>query len=175
MTNNHNMLRFLLLNLLVMIVCINTSSAFAKDYKVEVLIFENKNEHSAYESNQYVAPEKIASESATWKIAPTMLNEQASIIRKSQDYRLLKHFSWGQESLPYSKSATFEVAQQQLNGWIKIYATHLLFANIDIDFNGYRMTEKRRLKLNEKHFFDHPKFGLLVQVSRLEKEPEIVE
>ena len=33
---------------------------------------------------------------------------------------------------------------------------------------GYRMVEKRRLKLNERHYFDHPKFGLLVQVSRLE-------
>ena len=54
----------------------------------------------------------------------------------------------------------------------KVYATDLLFADINIDVNGYRLTEKRRLKLNEKHFFDHPKFGLLVQVSRLEAQAE---
>ena len=47
-----------------------------------------------------------------------------------------------------------------------------MFANLDLDFNGYRMTEKRRLKLNEKHYFDHPKFGVLLRVSRLEDKAE---
>jgi len=67
------------------------------------------------------------------------------------------------------------VIEQDINGWVKIYAEQLLFANIDVDYLGYRLNEKRRLKLNEKHFFDHPKFGLLVQVSRLEPKEEVTE
>ena len=51
----------------------------------------------------------------------------------------------------------------------------LLFANLDIDFKGLRLKEKRRLKLNEKHYFDHPKFGILLQVSRLEEKTEEAE
>jgi hypothetical protein len=35
--------------------------------------------------------------------------------------------------------------------------------------DGFRLAEKRRIKLDEKHFFDHPKFGVLMQVSRLEQ------
>jgi hypothetical protein len=31
-----------------------------------------------------------------------------------------------------------------------------------------RLTESRRIRLNELHYFDHPLFGVLVQVSRLE-------
>jgi len=68
--------------------------------------------------------------------------------------------------------ATYTVIEQDTQGYIKIYADQLLFANIDLDFNGFRMIEKRRLKLNERHFFDHPKFGILMQVSRLPKTPE---
>lgn len=32
----------------------------------------------------------------------------------------------------------------------------------------YRLQERRRLKLDELHYFDHPAFGALVQVSRIE-------
>ena len=56
-----------------------------------------------------------------------------------------------------------------------MYADQLLFTNIDLDYKGFRLKENRRLKLNEKHFFDHPKFGLLMQVSRLETETELEE
>ena len=31
-----------------------------------------------------------------------------------------------------------------------------------------RLTESRRIKLNELHYFDHPLFGVIIQVSRLE-------
>jgi hypothetical protein len=29
----------------------------------------------------------------------------------------------------------------------------------------YRLNERRRVKLSETHYFDHPKFGALVRVS----------
>ena len=158
--------------LLIALLSTHSLSTFARDYKVEVLVFENLTPSRAYEPHTYVAPKAMSSKATTWSIQPTMLGEQASEIKNSSNYKLLHHYSWGQESLPSSQSAAFQIADEQTNGWLKVYATQLLYANIDIDFNGYRMTEKRRLKLNEKHFFDHPKFGLLMQVSRLEPELE---
>lgn len=146
--------------------------AAAKDYMVEVLVFENLDAARATESHNYQAPREMKSGSETWELEPSMLNEQAQAIIDSPNYALKHHFSWGQESLAYEDSATFNVYQAQTQGFIKIYAEQLLFANIDLDYDGYRMQEKRRLKLNEKHFFDHPKFGLLMQVSRLEVEEE---
>lgn len=35
-----------------------------------------------------------------------------------------------------------------------------------------RLTETRRLRLNELHYFDHPMFGMILQVSRYEREEE---
>jgi hypothetical protein len=35
-----------------------------------------------------------------------------------------------------------------------------------------RLRESRRMKLNELHYFDHPLFGIIVQVSRLQAEKE---
>ncbi len=142
--------------------------AFAKDYKIEILVFKNKVESRAYDPSHYEAPQAMSSNSNTWKVNPTMLLEEAEAISTAQDYELLHHYSWGQETLPSSQAASYRIADRALNGWVKVYATQLLFANIDIDFDGYRMKEQRRLKLDEKHFFDHPKFGILMQVSRLE-------
>lgn len=150
-------------------------SLYAKDYVVEVLIFENLTPGRAYEPHTYVAPEVMESEAETWILEPSLLIEEADAIKNSADYHLIDHLSWGQESLPYSRSAAYHAIGNKINGWFKIYATQLLFANIDLDFNGYRINEKRRLKLNEKHFFDHPKFGILIQVSRLEEEEEIID
>ena len=146
---------------------------WAKDYKVEVLLFKNLTPSNATESNHYQVPQKMRSGSTIWLLEPSLLLDEANAIKNSSNYEFLHHFSWGQKSLPYAKSANFNVVESDAQGWIKIYAEQLLFANLDLDFNGYRLSEKRRLKLNEKHFFDHPKFGILLQVSRLQKKAPI--
>jgi hypothetical protein len=150
-----------------------SSKVSAKDYMVEVVLFKNTAESRATESHNYTAPHELKTGSETWELEPSMLLEQIDALEVSDKYEVRHHFSWGQESLPYEDSATFEVFATDAQGFIKIYAEQLLFANIDLDFEGYRMQEKRRLKLNEKHYFDHPKFGILLQVSRLEPEEDL--
>lgn len=39
-------------------------------------------------------------------------------------------------------------------------------------FDVFHLTEKRRIKLEEFHYFDHPRFGAIVSVVRHEDEPE---
>jgi len=149
-----------------------STNAVAKDYKVEVLVFENLNASNATESHSYDAPKRMKTKSSAWSIPASMLIGAAASIEKSGDYVLKQHYSWGVESLRYEDSANFNVIETDSHGYIKVYAEQLLFTNIDIDYKGFRLKENRRLKLNEKHFFDHPKFGLLMQVSRLEKPKE---
>lgn len=141
--------------------------AFGKDYKIEAIIFEHNNPGQIMESSQYQPPRLLASEESTWAVPISMLKEQADAIKRSSNYRFLHHLSWGQQALPYSKSAVYSVAEQDIHGFIKVYANQLLFANIDLEFDGFRLSEKRRLKLNERHYFDHPRFGVLLRVSRL--------
>ena len=157
---------------LVLTACSLANVALAKDYKVEVLIFENLEEQTALESYQYQEIKDLSSNAQLWPIEPSMLLDEVERLNVSEDYQLLYYYSWGQESLPVSESAAMNVLEEFMRGWIKIYAGHLLFINLDLDYNGYRLSEKRRIKLNEKHFFDHPKFGVLIQVSRLEPEEE---
>jgi hypothetical protein len=151
------------------LIFVNTSHA--KDYMVEVLIFENSEISQATESHFYEAPQNMKSASTSWLIEPTMLLSEAELIIESPNYELKQHYSWGIESLPYESSANYTILDVDAQGYIKVYADQLLFTNIDLDFKGFKMKEKRRLKLNEKHFFDHPKFGLLMQVSRLPEKP----
>lgn len=147
-------------------------TAFAKDYKVEMVIFEHTNPGTITESSNYQPPRAPSSDASTWSIPITMLDDEAEKLKKSGDYQIYKHYAWGQQSLPFSRAAIYSLAEPQLQGFVKVYADQLLFANIDLEFQGYRMNEKRRLKLNERHYFDHPRFGILMQVSRLEKPKE---
>jgi len=147
------------------------NTATANDYKVEVLIFENVNASMATERHAYEPPKLMNSESQAWLIEPSMLLEEANALELSEEYLLKYHYSWGIESLPYEQSANYTIVEVDSQGYIKVYADLLLFTNIDLDYKGFKMKENRRLKLNEKHFFDHPKFGILMQVSRLPKTP----
>jgi Peptidoglycan-binding protein, CsiV len=74
----------------------------------------------------------------------------------------------------------------RLRGTVRIYENQLVFAEVDLQFASlpttvrvpdgavlsrpqvYRISEKRRIKLNEVHYFDHPYFGALIRVSRTE-------
>jgi hypothetical protein len=148
------------------------SVATAKDYKVEIIIFENNNASNASENNDYEPPKRMKSGSRSWRLESSLLLDQAKKINKSNEYELKYHYAYGVESLPYQESANYTIIETDTQGYVKIYADQLLFANIDLDYKGFRMNQKRRLKLNERHFFDHPKFGLLLQVSRLEATPD---
>lgn len=145
------------------------SGACAKDYVVEALVFKNIDPSQAMESHNYTTPRQFDSEAQTWLLEPSLLLTEAAALDDSERYQLMHHYAWGQESLPVSLAAAFNIIETDLQGSIKVYAKQLLFINLDLEFNGYRLNEKRRIKLNEKHFFDHPKYGVLIQVSRLEK------
>ena len=146
------------------------ASGFAKDYQVEVVVFQNLAEHQAFENYRYPEIEEMTSNAEVWRVEPSLLLDAVKALDDAADYLVLHHFSWGQESLPLSEAASVQVTELDLKGWIKVYANQLLYVNLDLDYQGYRLTEKRRIKLDEKHFFDHPKYGVMVQVSRLEAE-----
>lgn len=162
---------FSLLALILPLTLMSTAT-HAKDYIVEAIIFENRLDSNITEPHSYQNPAKPRTGAKAWLLDKQLLLEQAAALEISPNYELKHHFAWGQESLPYRNSATYTVVEKDAKGYIKVYADQLLFANIDLDYKGFRLFEKRRLKLNEKHYFDHPKFGLLLQVSRLELAKE---
>lgn len=84
-------------------------------------------------------------------------------------------------------TAIYPPVKVPLSGDIRIFENRLLFVDVDVSnefsdgYSGFSMAargdrppgkytlrEKRRVKLNELHYFDHPFFGILVRVSRHE-------
>jgi len=82
----------------------------------------------------------------------------------------------------------YQFVDSPVKGGIRIFENRLLFVDLDItdefltgvpDYSAgarsarpagvYQLREKRRVKLNEIHFFDHPFFGALIRVSRVEQ------
>jgi hypothetical protein len=85
-------------------------------------------------------------------------------------------------------SGTLSGEPPVVQGNVRIRAARLLYADVDValladgtpgvEFPAddparryLRVRESRKLKLNELHYFDHPLFGVLLQVSRLQAEP----
>ena len=108
----------------------------------------------------------------------------ANALRRSGEYELLRYAAWTQDTL--AKNPTTRVSMRSaatgLDGKIQVHGGHLLFVDVAVDYAGvrlpgmvapsvYSIDEKRRLKLNETHYFDHPRFGIILRVSRHESPP----
>lgn len=99
-------------------------------------------------------------------------------LRSSAEYRPIMHVNWQQPSVgrPHVKfvriNRTGVNAEELVDGIVRIRASHLLHADLDLALftgaaNHYRLTQTRKIKLKEVHYFDHPKFGVILLVNRL--------
>ena len=53
-----------------------------------------------------------------------------------------------------------------------MYLSRYLHVELDLIFEGsdglrYRLAERRRVRSNENHYFDHPAFGVIARITRL--------
>lgn len=166
-----------------------------KEYRIEAIVFQNNSGSATFEATDYQAASIKPSNGNVWRERPLLLTDEVSQLNTSPNYHVINYAAWGQASLPYRRSpyityiprtavlstaitgsfpaqSTIElpstsIATDDLRGSLRIYANDLLYAHVDLELNGYQLKEKRRLKLNETHYFDHPKFGLILQVSRM--------
>jgi len=141
------------------------ANSYAKgNYHVEVIIFKQLSS-----SPGSIAPTVIDAPNfaKTWAANTAYLNNQAAKIRSSGKYQIISHTAWGQASAPYNQSAAMSFSNNGLTGYIKVFARQLLVTNLQLNFEGHELNERRRLKLNEVHYFDNEGFGVLMRVSRL--------
>lgn len=69
-----------------------------------------------------------------------------------------------------ANTATKKPATVQNNDTMRGTMKQVLVSPADktLDIAGYRLNQNRRIKLNEIHYFDHPQFGIIIQVSPYE-------
>ncbi len=101
-------------------------------------------------------------------------------LRKAGGYQVLSYQSWrvSVQSNRVSLPVNITDEAKNLHGWLKIQRGHLLHVLADIEFGPtetiegdalfYRITEKRRVMLDELYYLDHPFFGVVFKLSLVE-------
>lgn len=165
-----------LLTLLVLSLSCFTLSAAERLYKIELLIFsQNMPNTEIFEQteSQIDWPRHIVNRSAYKGVAPKFMSLHGSYTRlsRSQNYQPLMHVAWIQSVQSHSMSRAVKISSPDgsINGFFQLQRGNLVHMKADLEYSPnrviYRLNEKRRFKLNETHYLDHPKFGVIARVS----------
>ncbi len=108
------------------------------------------------------------------------LNREENLISKKSNYQILFHYSWLQGDSSSQKVHLYgpneEQSQYVLNGTIQVKKGYYYSVALNLDLQPpqialapnspkhFVLNTKRKLKRNEMHYIDHPKFGLLIQI-----------
>jgi len=172
-----NMKKILTL-LLLSLSCINVSAA-ERLYKIELLIFSQdmpNTEIFEQTESQIAWPRRIVNRSAYKRVDPAFMNLHGSYakLNRTQNYQALMHVAWVQtvKSNRLGQAVKISTPEGTINGFFQLQRGNLVHMIVDLEYSTdsviYRLREKRRFKLNETHYLDHPKFGVIARVSPLE-------
>lgn len=160
------------------------SAAAPSSYNVEVVVFQNQ--MPELEGGENLASNRPRDLAADLAIAepPAAVPDESELsaivqaLEKDTRYRILTHQRWTQTA--EAKSATRPVrisdAGQKLDGVFRFYLSRFLHVEMNLVLQDgaspnpgetpvYRLQEHRRVRTQELHYFDHPKFGVLVRVT----------
>lgn len=119
------------------------------------------------------------------KSADMQLHGAYNQISRKANYHPLLYVSWLQSVTGQGLSNAVQIhssagpnGDYPLNGYVRIQRGHYLHFIVDLEYSPdllnvtiddndalvYRLKEKRRIQLNETHYFDHPKFGVIVKL-----------
>jgi hypothetical protein len=111
---------------------------------------------------------------ADWQLASV-----AGALARRSGYTLLAHVAWA-AIVPPNGRTTARLEDllpdtPSLAGAVAVQRGQYLFLGVDIDYRppgdavpdgaSYALREKRRVKFGERHYFDHPAFGVIAAVT----------
>jgi len=159
-------------------------------YDIEVLVFENRLPELAGDElvgRDPAALRKKALENAALP-APGAGESYlqpgvAKLLEADGHYRVLAHAHWQQTLEPNPKTPVKPVRiaaadPNELDGSVRFIMSRFLHLDVTLLFQPapadntapmtYTINEQRRIKSQETHYFDHPRFGVLVRVLPLD-------
>jgi len=154
--------------------------AYAADYLIEAIVFKWKSGQAVEETfstddvtESMPAQPRPVSGNLVQQVQPSLLRSAANSMQSAGAVDVLEHIGWTQSRAGQSGSPQIDMgaaAGSNLTGWVRLYSNTYLFAEIDLamrDDNGemVRLKQRRRVKFNEVHYFDHPRFGVVVTIS----------
>lgn len=157
-------------------------------YEIEIVVFENR-------LPEFIGDEMLArdAEARVKKLETAVTPEAAvsepylrptitSLLDQDGHYRVLAHQHWQQtiDAKTVAKPVRVTAANPaELEGTIRFFMSRHLHLDVNLLFRDatpgsgnvvYRLSEQRKLKSQETHYFDHPRLGVLVRVMPLELE-----
>jgi hypothetical protein len=96
-----------------------------------------------------------------------------ALVRKG-GFKILNHLVWAAIVPPNGRTTThlgdlINDDSSPLLGSLAIQRSQYLFMGVELDYTTagrtYGLREKRRLKFGERHYFDHPAFGVIAQIT----------
>lgn len=149
-------------------------------YKIEVLVFAQNGVNSellGHNKSQIDWPAKLIARDFFPSATPTniVLYQHYQTLLTQENYLPLLHDSWQQKIAKNSLSTAVQIDNPTatLNGYFRIQRGNLIHLIADLEYTPpstatiYRLQQKRRFKLDETHYLDHPKLGMLVHISVL--------
>lgn len=158
-------------------------------YDIEVLVFENRLPELAGEELVRGNPEELRQKALENAMAPVASPAEnylqpgiAKLLEDDGHYRVLAHAHWQQTLEPNPKTPVKPVRiaaadPNELDGSIRFTMSRFLHLDVGLLFRPaadgdpavtYALNEQRRIKSQETHYFDHPRFGVLVRVMPLD-------
>ena len=96
-------------------------------------------------------------------------------LRRSRTYQPLAHIGWTQvgyplQGAPFVPLAPLLPAGVPLTGQVVLSRGHYLHLSLDLVYQpgnpqAYVLRQSRRMRSGEKHYFDHPAFGVIALVT----------
>ena len=171
--DNRKLIALLILSLF----CINVLAG-EQLYKIELVIFSQNMPNTEVfnqTQSQITWPSRVVKRSAYKKVGSQYMKFHGSYaaLKRAKNYRPLMHIAWLQSVRSNRMGSAVEIsnAEGTINGFFRIQRGSLVHMIADIEYtpdsNIYRLNEKRRFKLNETHYLDHPKFGIIARISPL--------
>ncbi len=163
-------------SVLLSVLCVITGQSFAEErrYKIELIVFAQQSASDEvfdqYQS-QIQWPHALQAVDV-YAAAGKSLTGIWRRLQASSAYRPLVHVAWLQRigANRLGTAVRIHNAGQGIDGFFRVQRGNLLHLIADFEYQPddgviYHLKEKRRFKLNEIHYLDHPHFGVIVRVS----------
>lgn len=152
------------------------AAAGATLYDIEALVFENRqpNLEGGEAWKETARDTAELGQAALAEGLPTpdsALAKAAKALEAGGRHRVLVHRRWQQAAEAKSETTPLRLqsAGRELDGTARFYSSRFLYVELNLILQGageaYPLAEQRRVRLQEIHYFDHPKLGVLVRVT----------
>jgi len=143
-------------------------------YLIELLAFRPPGAApKAYPVPEITSPASIAGRIEALTATEYQLTAAAAALTAKGGYHVLGHSAWAAIVPPNGRTTTHldDVLPggSPLSGILAIQRSQYLFLGLEVDYatagQTYGVREKRRIKFGERHYFDHPAFGMIALVT----------